>query len=158
VRTRHLARALILVVAVAVAAPAARAGDDFDAVVKFLRTQYGAEKRDGLPWIARVAIKIAKPAGVKSLKLQTLDGLSGAGGGERLDALLKSRLGADWRPLVRVYSKRDREHAFVYIRATKSDLEVMLVALDGDEATVLKAKVDPAKLDDLSNAIAANSN
>ena len=55
-RTRHLARALILVVAVAVAAPAARAGDDFDAVVKFLRTQYGAEKRDGLPWIARVAI------------------------------------------------------------------------------------------------------
>jgi hypothetical protein len=149
-RANRLLRSAALAVLVAVAAPVAFAGDkDFDVVVKHLEARYKAKKRESLPFFARVAIKFVKPAGVKSFKLTTLDGLEGQAGGDALDALLRSKLHESWRPLVRVYSKREREQVFIYARPSKKDLELLVVAVDDEEATVVKAKVDPERASDL---------
>ena len=149
-RANRMLRFAAIAIAVALAAPAAYAGDkELDAVVKHLETHYKAKKRASLPFFARVALKFVKPAGVKSFKLTTLEGLEGNAGGDALDALLRAKLHDSWRPLVRVYSTREREQVFIYARQVKKDLELLVVAVDEEEATVLKAKLDPERASDL---------
>ena len=136
--------AISVALLLALTAPAARAGDkDFDLVAGHIKREYKAQKRESLPFFARVAVKMARPAGVKSLKLTTFGGLSGTDGSAGLESVLREKLDSSWVPLVRVYSKREREQVYVYVRPAKKDIEILVVAIDRDEATVLKAKLDP---------------
>lgn len=157
---RRLLPLLALAIVLPIAAPSAHAADgDFDAVVKHLETEYKASTNESIPFFVRIAVKFVKPAGVKSVKLKTFDRLTGTGGGDRLDALLRAKLAKDWQPVVRIFSKRHREQVFIYLRPAKSDVEILVVAVDEEDATVLKAKVDPDRLADFLgdiDAIASN--
>ena len=137
--------AIVLVFALLVPSAVASAGDrDFDAVVKHLEHSHGAKKRGSVGLgFARLFVKIAKPAGVKSLRVAMLENLPSAVDGAALDRAIRERLDEGWSPLVRVYSRQDGEHAFVYTRAKgDDDVEFLVVAVDGQEATVVKTRVD----------------
>lgn len=136
-------RAVALALAVAVVPAVASAGDkEFDAVVRHIQTQYHAKKQGSIPFLARMVLKVAHPAGVKSFKLTTLEQISGVDGNAGLDAVVREHLADDWRPLVRVYSRKERTQTYVYLRDRGNDVEIFVVAVDDEEATVVKAKVD----------------
>jgi hypothetical protein len=122
----------------------ARAGDrDFDAVVSHIKKEYGAKRQSSLPFgLAGFVVRLAHPAGIKSIKVAILERIAGAAGNARLDAVVRDSLSADWQPIVRVFSRKEREQTYVYLRPRGGDMEFFVVAVDDEEATVVKAKVD----------------
>jgi hypothetical protein len=121
--------------------------DDFDAVVRNVRAACGGKKvRIPFLGLARFATRFVRPAGVKSLKLAVLEDLTRAGDVSGLGAAIGRSLGPGWRPLVRVRSGRGAEQTHVYIREAGDDLKLMIVTLDGERATVIRAKLNPEAL------------
>src|SRR5918993_418470 len=128
------------------ATPAARA-DDFDAVVKNVRAACGGKKvRIPFLGLAGFATKVVRPAGVKSFKLAVFEDLTRAGDVSGLGAAIGQSLGPGWRPLVRIRAGRGAEQTHVYVRDAGDNLKVMIVTLDGRQATVIRAKVNPEAL------------
>ena len=147
-RLRFLARAVaVLSVAVTFMAPVAARADDFDSVVKNVRAACGG-KRVRIPFLglASFATKLVRPAGVKSFKLAVFEDLTRAGDVSGLGEAVGRSLGPEWRPLVRVRAGRGAEQTHVYIREAGENLKLMIVTLDGQQATVIRAKVNPEAL------------
>jgi hypothetical protein len=146
-RLTTVVRAVVIALALALSASVARAGEkDFDLAVDHIKKQYHGKKQGGFGlFLARVAVKMVKPAGVKSIKLAVFEQLSGADGGEALQAALRDGLSSEWRPLVRTYAKREREQTYIYVRPKDEDVEFLVVAVERDEATVVKVRIDPIK-------------
>ena len=139
-----LAALLIIVV---FSSPAAARADDFDSVVKNVRAACGGKKvRIPFLGLAGFATRIVRPAGVKSFKLVVFEDLTRAGDVSGLGAAIGQSLGPEWRPLVRIRSGRGAEQTHVYVREAGDNLKVMIVTLDGDQATVIRAKVNPQAL------------
>lgn len=145
---RFFARALLALSLVAVLHSHADAkGDDFDAAVRSVRAACGG-KRVRIPFLglASFATRFVRPAGVKSFKLAVFEELSNSGDASGLGAALGQALGPDWRPLVRVRSGRGAQQTHVYVRESGKDLKLMVVTLGGDQATVIRAKINPEGL------------
>ena len=141
VRSRTVFSALLL--AFALASPAAVRADDFDAVVRNVRATCGGKRvRIPLLGLASFATRLVRPAGVKSFKLAVFEGLTRPGDVSGLGAEIGRSLGPEWRPLVRVRSGRGAAQTYVYVRDAGDDLKLMIVAVDGDQATVIRAKVN----------------
>ncbi|HEX7317682.1 MAG TPA: hypothetical protein VF297_27515 [Pyrinomonadaceae bacterium] len=147
-RLRFFARAAgVLSLLVLVSAPVAARTDDFDAVVKNVRAACGG-KRVRIPFLglASFATKLVRPAGVKSFKLAVFEDVTRGGDVSGLSEAIGRSLGPEWRPLVRVRAGRGAEQTHVYIREAGNHLKLMIVTLDGDQATVIRAKVNPEAL------------
>jgi hypothetical protein len=145
---KSFARASVVLALVALlCAPALAKGDEFDAVVRNVRAACGG-KKVRLPFLglAGFATKLVRPAGVKSFKLAVFEDLARAGDVSGLGAAVGQSLGPEWRPLVRVRSGHGAEQTHVYVREAGNDLKLMIVTLDGDTATVVRAKVNPEAL------------
>jgi len=139
--------AAVLSLAVLVYAPAPARADDFDAVVRNVRAACGG-KRVRIPFLglAGFATKLVRPAGVKSFKLAVFEEVTRAGDVSGLGEAVGRSLGPQWRPLVRVRAGRGAEQTHVYVREAGDNLKVMIVTLDGEQATVIRAKVNPEGL------------
>ena len=127
--------------------PATARADEFDAVVKNVRAACGGKKvRIPFLGLAGFATKLVRPAGVKSFKLAVLEDLRREGDVSGLGAAIGQSLGPQWRPLVRIRMGRGAEQTHVYVREAGDNLKVMIVTLDGEQATVIRAKVNPEAL------------
>jgi hypothetical protein len=127
--------------------PVTTRADDFDAVVKNVRAACGGKKvRIPFLGLASFATRVVRPAGVKSFKLAVLEDLKRAGDVSGLGAAIGQSLGPEWRPLVRIRSGRGAEQTIVYIRDAGDNLKLMIVTLDREQATVIRAKVNPEAL------------
>jgi hypothetical protein len=136
-----------LLLALVTSAPAAARADDFDAVVKNVRAACGGKKvRIPFLGLASFATRLVRPAGVKSFKLAVFEDLHRAGDVSGLGAAIGQSLGPQWRPLVRIRSGRGAEQTHVYVRDAGNNLKLMIVTLDGEQATVIRAKVNPEAL------------
>lgn len=126
----------------------ARAADaEFDAVVRHIETTYHARRNDpGGMWIARLVTKVAQPRGVKSIKIAMFDSLSGPATDPQLGDVVRNSLDATWKPVVKASSRVDRDQTFVYVRPAGEDFELLVVTVDDEEATVIKAKVSPGSV------------
>src|SRR5215213_4227636 len=128
-------------------APVIVKADDFDTVVRNVRAACGGKKvRIPFLGLAGFATKIVRPAGVKSFKLAVLEDLTRAGDVSGLGAAIGQSLGPGWRPLVRIRAGRGAEQTHVYVREAGDNLKLMIVTLDGGQATVIRAKVNPEAL------------
>src|SRR6185503_16128663 len=89
----------------------ARAADrDFKMIVEHIKRQYHTSpKRSFSIGLAGLFVKMARPAGVKSLKLAIFEdlGASSSPDGVALDSVLSGSLAPDWNSIVRVDSRRD---------------------------------------------------
>jgi hypothetical protein len=144
--TRYAAPAALLLTFV-LCSPAAARADDFDAVVRNVRAVCGGKKvRIPFLGLASFATRFVRPAGVKSFKLAIFEDLTREGDMAGLGAAIGQSLGPRWRPLVRIRSERGTEQTHIYVSDAGNDLKVMLVTLDGTQATVIRAKVNPEAL------------
>ena len=143
---RYAAPAALLLAFVLCPTAAARA-DDFDAVVKNVRAACGG-KKVRIPFLGLVgfATKIVRPAGVKSFKLAVFEDLKREGDVSGLGEAIGQSLGPRWRPLVRIRAGRGAGLTHVYVSDAGDDLKVLVVTLDGAQATVIRAKVNPEAL------------
>ena len=146
-RARAYAVSTALLLAFVLYAPATARADDFDAVVKNVRAACGGKKvRIPFLGLAGFATRLVRPAGVKSFKLAVFEDLTRAGDVSGLGAAIVQSLGPGWRPLVRVRSGRGAGQTHVYLREAGDNLKLMIVTLDGRQATVIRAKVSPEAL------------
>ena len=136
-----------LLLAFLLSQPATARADEFDAVVKNVRAACGGKKvRIPFLGLAGFATKLVRPAGVKSFKLAVFEDVTRSGDVSGLGAAIGQSLGPEWRPLVRIRAGGGAEQTHVYVRDAGDNLKLMVVILDGAQATVVRAKVNPEAL------------
>ena len=138
-----------LALALTVAVPDATAnGNEFDAVCNHLKSKYQAKKvKIPFMWMARFAVGVVRPAGVKSFKVTVFRGLrfSPETLNEEMKLVMRDAFDADWTPILRVRSQTG-EQVYMNIRETGENVKVLLVTINKDEAVVVRAKFNPEKL------------
>jgi len=143
-----------LTFAFALAVPSANAkGGEYKAVVKHLKTKYKAKKvKIPFMWLARFAVSVARPAGVKSFSITIFEDLkfSRETLDEEMQATMKNSFGADWSPILRVRS-RAGEQVYMYMRAAGKSVKIAVVTIDKQQAAVIRATFNPEKLADFMN-------
>ena len=128
-------------------------GKEYEAVVKHLKTKYKAKKvKIPMIWLARFAVRMVRPAGVKSFSITTFENLKFTR--DTLDVemqmALKNSFSALWSPIFRVRSRKG-EQAYMYAREDGNSVKVMVVTINEDKATVIRAAFSPEKLADFVN-------
>lgn len=150
IKKRILAVAALLLLALAFAVPEADAkGKEYEQIVRHLKTKYKAKKvKIPFMFLARFAVSIVRPAGVKSFSVTLFEDLKFSK--ETLDAemqtAMRASFGAEWSPILRVRS-RTGEQVYMYMRdAGKDSVRISLVTIDKENAAVIRATVNPDKL------------
>lgn len=142
----------LLLLAFTFTAPSAKAkkpgGSEYDAIVSHLKAKYQAKKVN-IPfmWLARAAVRIVRPAGVKSFNVTLFEGLKFSRESldmEMQDAMRRS-FSADWSSIFHVRS-RDGQQAYMYMREDGKNLKITLVTIDKEQAAVIRATFSPDKL------------
>ncbi|HEX8142022.1 MAG TPA: hypothetical protein VF553_05460 [Pyrinomonadaceae bacterium] len=128
----------------------ARAEDrEFKAITTHLKARYQA-KRKRIPFLglANFAVKLVRPAGVKSIKVELFEDVNSSGNinHAELNSVIRHALDEHWQPLVRIYSRKQGEQMFVYAREEGQDIKLMVVSLQETEAFVARVKLSPATL------------
>lgn len=127
--------------------PFAPKGKGFNDVVKYIEKNYGAKKtKIPMLGLAKFAIWMIRPAGVKGFKLAVFEDQNFAGRPESIpfSQVMRQSFNKDWSPLMQINSKRDgNSRTFIYVRQTKKDVEFALAMLEEREAVVIQAKFNP---------------
>jgi hypothetical protein len=134
-------------------APAIAGGKEYELVVKHLKTKYQAKKvKIPMVWLARFAVRMVRPAGVKSFSITTFENLKFSR--ETLNAemqmALSNSFSRDWSPIFRVRSRKG-EQAYMYMREAGSSIKVMVVTISEKQASVIRAAFSPEKLAEFMN-------
>jgi hypothetical protein len=155
---RLLSRFSISVVMLTLAPVASLAGDEsFSSVVKHIKSSYHAKQQGffGAMMLARFAVKIVKPAGVKNFKLVLLRDLDYSEAPEprsaQFHSFIQSKIDPIWTPLVQYSSPREKQWTYVYVTREKEDVKILVVTLQRKDAVVLQTKFSPAKLVEFMN-------
>ncbi len=122
--------------------------NDYEAIVNHLKTKYQAKKvKIPFMWLARFAVKVVRPAGVKSFSVTMFEDLrfSRATLDEEMQSAMRNSLNADWSPIFRARS-RTGEQAYMYMRESGKDVKIMVVTIDQNQAAVVRATFSPDKL------------
>jgi hypothetical protein len=149
-RKPFLAAAVFFLLAVSFAPLTAEAkGGEYKQIVRHLKTKYQAKKRK-IPflWLARFAVSVVRPAGVKSFSVTIFEDLKFSA--ETLDGemqmAMRDSFGADWSSILRVRS-RTGEQVYMYMRdAGKDAVKISLVTINKEQAAVIRATINPDKL------------
>ena len=124
------------------------ADKEFDAVTAHIKTRYKA-RRVRIPFmgLANFAVRVVRPAGVKSFKVAIFENLDNAGGtvDDSLNRVMRGALSPEWQPLVRIRS-RDGEQTYIYARESGQHIKLMIAVVDRKEAVVARVKVNPERL------------
>ncbi len=155
---RLLVRLSIIVALLTLAPVASLAGDEsFSSVVKQIKSNYHAKQQGffGAMMLARFAVKLIKPAGVKNFKVVLLRDLDYAEApsprnGE-FHAFIQSKIDPIWTPLVQYSSPREKQWTYVYVTREKEDVKLLVVTLQQNDAVVLQTKFSPEKLVEFMN-------
>jgi len=123
-------------------------GNEYDAVCNHLKTKYKAKKvKIPFMWLARAAVGIIRPAGVKSFKVTIFKNLQFSRDTlhKEMQSAMKESFSDEWSPILRIRS-RNGEQVYMNIRQSGKNLKVLVVTIDGDQAVVVRAKFNPKKL------------
>ena len=143
-----------LMLAITFAAPRANAkGGEYKGVVKHLKTKYKAKKvKIPFVWLARFAVSVVRPAGVKSFSVTIFEDLKFSR--ETLDKEMQTAMrisfSADWSPILRVRS-RNGEQVYMYMREAGKSVKLAVVTIDKEQAAVIRATFSPDKLAEFIN-------
>lgn len=155
IRKKILMTLTLLTLAFTFIAPAAKAnGGEYKQVVKHLKTKYQAKKvKIPFMFLARFAVSIVRPAGVKSFSVTLFEDLkfSKESLDKEMQTAMRDSFGADWSPIFHVRS-RDGQQAYMYMReAGKNSVKIALVTIDKEQAAVIRATFSPDRLAEFIN-------
>jgi hypothetical protein len=68
-----------------------------------------------------------------------------------MDELIEEAGDSGWQPLVKSASRRSGNHVYIYARTEGTDLRMLVVNVEPNEAEVVEVKLDPRKLDEFVN-------
>jgi len=143
-----------LTLAITFAVPSANAtGGEYKAVVKHLKTKYQAKKvKIPFVWLARFAVSVVRPAGVKSFSVTIFEDLkfSRETLDEEMQTAMRNSFSADWSPILRVRS-RTGEQVYMYMREAGKSVKLAVVTIDKKQAAVIRATFSPDKLAEFIN-------
>ncbi|SRR5215204_134226 len=147
--------AVFLFLAFTFAIPAEGAkGGEYKQIVRHLKTKYKAKKvKIPFMFLARFAVSIVRPAGVKSFSVTIFEDLkfSRETLDEEMQAAMRNSFGAEWSPVLRIRS-RTGEQVYMYMRdAGKDAVRISLVTIDKENAAVIRATINPDKLAEFMN-------
>jgi hypothetical protein len=145
------------VILFALAAPAqnAFAKDDFGKIVHRIEANYHVHRQHR--WVMGLAgftVKFWHIAGVKSFKGAIFENqpFVNAASDTRFDEVVRAAMDSGWQPVVQSWDRRSGERTYVYAQEVSSkkgsDMKVLVVNLESNEAVVVQVKVDPKKLND----------
>ena len=148
-----IAPALLFLVFTFIAPPVNAKGGEYKQIVNHLKTKYQAKKvKIPMIWLARFAVGLVRPAGVKSFSITLFEDLKFSR--ETLDkemqSAMKNSFSADWSPIFHVRS-RDGQQAYMYMRETGKNVKIALVTIDKEQAAVIRATFSPEKLAEFIN-------
>lgn len=128
-------------------------GGEYKQVVKHLKTKYKAKKvKIPFMWLARFAVSVVRPAGVKSFSVTMFEDLKFSR--ETLDkemqAAMKNSFSADWSPIFHARS-REGQQAYMYMREEGRNVKIALVTIEKEQAAVIRATFSPDRLADFIN-------
>jgi hypothetical protein len=153
IRKSLLTRFLIVTALVSLAPSIASANDrSFSSVVKHLKSNYRAKGKStfGFVNLARFAVKLVRPAGVKNFKVAMLSDLRyedhPGPGTTQFHSYIRSTVNPLWRPLFQYNSRLRGQWNYVYITEEGKDVKILAVALQQREAFVVQFKFSPDKL------------
>ena len=152
-KARRVVVLLFAICGLCLAPPAAKA-DDFGKIVNVIEAEYHVHRNYRfLMSLAGVAVKCSRVGGVKAVKVALFDNqhLDAAELDARLDEMVERASASGWRPLVKSVSRHSREHEYIYARTRGTDLDVLVVSVEPDEAVVVQVKINPAKLSKFIN-------
>lgn len=137
----------LAILAAGLGASALAADRDFDAVVKSFEARYGI-RRTRVPLFGMVNffVKVARPAGTKDMKLAIFEDLPIIDAEVDGPNLLAGTLGPEWKPFVRVHSRRDNETVTIYAKMAGKDMRILMAVLEPREAVIMQLKVNKKAL------------
>ena len=150
-RTKAVPLGLVAVIFISLAAVSVSAGDhSFSSVVSHIKSNYRARQQGffGAMMLARFAVKVVRPAGVKNFKVAYLRNLdfSDRAGKAEFQAEARNMISNEWQPLLQYSSMKENQYTHVYYTQEKDDVKVLIVTLQKDEAVIVQAKFSPDKL------------
>jgi hypothetical protein len=151
IKKKLLIAAALSVLMLAASVPAAIAKpNEFDTIVRHLETKYQAKKvHVPFMWLARFAVAVVHPAGVKSFKVTLFENLKFSRDtlDEEMQEVMRDAFSPDWVPILRVRS-RDGQQVYMNMREAGSNVKITMVTIDKDQAAVIRATFNPDKLVD----------
>jgi len=133
--------------------PAQAKPSEYDSIVKHLKTKYKAKKIN-IPfmWLARLAVSVARPAGVKSFSVTLFKDLkfSFSELDKEMQAAMRNSFGPEWIPAIRVRT-RNGQQVYMYMREDRDVVKVALVTIDKQESAIIRATFSPDRLADFIN-------
>lgn len=143
-----IATAFIFLAFTFAASTANAKGNEYEQIVHHLKTKYQAKKvKIPFMWLARFAVSIVRPAGVKSFSITLFEDLKFSRDtlDEEMQSAMRDSFGAEWSPILHVRS-RDGEQVYMYMREAGKNVKISLVTIDKDQAAVIRATINPDKL------------
>jgi hypothetical protein len=123
-------------------------GSDFDAIAKHLKARYQAKKKS-IPFfgLAKFAIRLVKPAGVKSINVSIFENLRNTGEllDSELSSVMRNNMSAEWQPLVTV-RQRNGDMVYIYAAEAGKDIKLAVLAINQTNAVLARVKIDPNAL------------
>lgn len=148
---KRVLRLASLLAVFAVSTVPAVAGGETDQIVRHMKTRYKAKKvKVPFMWLARLAVKIAKPAGVKSFNVTLFEGLQieRESVDREMQVKMRESFGPEWSPILR-FRSREGQQIYMYMRdAGETSVKIALVSIDGSDAAVVRATINPERLAD----------
>lgn len=149
-RKQILIAAALLFLLFSLNAPQTQAkGGEYGQIVRHLKTKYQAKKvKIPFIWLARFAVSVARPAGVKSFSVTIFEDLkfSRETLDEEMQAAMRDSFGAEWSSILRVRS-RTGEQVYMYMRdAGKNSVKISLVTISDKQAAIIRATINPDRL------------
>jgi hypothetical protein len=122
---------------------------EFRDLVKGIEKQYGA-RQVPIPFLglATFCMRVGRVPGAAGLKIAVFEDLpkSNVASNDSFQESLGKIAGSAWHPLVR---QRSREHAsvtMIYTNPDGQELRLLVVSIDGTEATVVEAKLGKSQI------------
>jgi hypothetical protein len=124
--------------------PAILPASDFDWLVREFSRESGAQQVH-VPFLgfARFIVQVGHPAGTTDMRLAIFE--RGDLDSMRFRAITDTTVGGSWKPMIRVRSAKG-EATNIYERTEGKHLNLLITALDNDDATFVQVRVKPEAL------------
>ena len=124
--------------------PALLSASDFDWLVREFSRESGA-KQVHVPFLglARFVVAVGHPAGTTDMRLAIFE--RGDLESLRFSSLTDNTVGESWQPMIRVRANNG-ESTNIYERSDRKHLNLLVTALDGNEATFVQLRLEPKAL------------
>jgi len=124
--------------------------DDFGRIVHHIEASYHVHRshRFVLGCVGLV-VRFWHVGGIKNLKLAIFENqdFTGTETDKKLDELVSRASRSGWQPVVRSYSRLSGERSYIYAQNDGTDLKLLIVNLNPDEAEVIQVKADSNRLE-----------